>query len=148
MVKLAISATDNKVDSVVCPTFGRCPGFLIVEIEKDKIKNKKFVENPGMKMFRGAGISAAQLVAGEKCSAIITGNIGPNSWSVIQSSGIKIYSAVGLKVKDALEQYSKGKLKEFTQSNVSGGWGGRGTGRGMGQGMGRGAGAGRGGRWQ
>ena len=126
MVKVAISVDDDKLESVVCPTFGRCLGFLIVELEKDEIKEKKFLENPGSKMFRGAGVSASQLVAGEKCSVVITGRIGPNAFGVLKSSGIKIYQAKGLKVKDALDNFSKGKLEEFTQPNVTGG--GRGAG--------------------
>ena len=141
MVKVAISAINEDLDSVVCPTFGRCPGFLMIELDKDEIKNKTFVSNPGVSMFRGAGISAAQLVAGEKCSAVITGNMGPNAFGVMKSSGVKIYQAMGLKVKDALDQYSKGKLREFSQASVPGGRGfgmGRGAGAGMGPGAGRG----------
>jgi predicted Fe-Mo cluster-binding NifX family protein len=142
MVKIAISATEDSLESAVCPTFGRCPGFLIVELENNKIKNKKFVPNPGEGMFRGAGISAAQIVAGEKCSVVITGNVGPNAFGVIRSSGIKVYKAMGVRIKDALEKFAKGKLEEAAEAGMPG----RAGGRGMGMGMGRGAGAGRGAR--
>ncbi len=142
MVKIAISAMSDDLESVVCPTFGRCPGFLIVEFEDGQIKEKSFVKNPGETMFRGAGISASQLVASKGCTVVLTGNLGPNSWGVLSTSNIKSYRAIGLKIKDALDQYAQGKLVELTGANVSGGWGGRGHGAGAGRGLGRGA------RWQ
>lgn len=144
MVKVAISAMNEDMDSVICPTFGRCPGFLVVELEGSNVKSKTFVPNPAAGTFRGAGISSAQLLASQGCSAILTGNVGPNAWGVLGSSGIKIYQAVGLKIKDALDRFSKGGLQEIAQAGAAG----FGGGQGMGAGGGMGRGAGRRARWQ
>jgi hypothetical protein len=104
----------------------------------------------------GAGISAAQMVAGKGVAAIITGNCGPNAHQVLSAAGIEMITGASGKVKDVLESYRAGKLKASTQPNVPDhfgmgggggmgrGMGGGGMGRGMGGGMGRGRGMGKG----
>jgi len=42
-MKIAISTDGNKVS----PHFGRCPQFTIIEIENNKLIDKKVIENPG-----------------------------------------------------------------------------------------------------
>ncbi|MCD6478530.1 MAG: NifB/NifX family molybdenum-iron cluster-binding protein [Candidatus Diapherotrites archaeon] len=143
-MKVAISANSADLNSLVSPVFGRCAGFIIAEVENGEIKSSEFVANPALNMFRGAGIQAAQLVLSKNVQAVISGNLGPNAFAVLQQAGIKIYQAFGLSIKDAVKKLCAGTLPEMTQVFRPGF--GRGFGRGRGFGMrGRGFGYGFGG---
>ena len=143
--KIAVSSTGQDIESDVDMRLGRCPYFLIVDIEDKKLKDVKAIENTAAMQAGGAGITAAQTVANEKVDAVITGNIGPRAFGVFNQLGIKIYPAQG-KIKDVIQQFIDGKLAEITSPTgpmYMGTGGGRpGTGRGMGMGAGRGMGQG------
>jgi len=111
-MKICISATGNNLDAALDPRFGRTMYFLIVD---DKGKLIKVIKNTGVQAMRGAGITAAQIVAKEKVDVVITGNIGPNASTVLGSSGIKIFLGnPAMSVRDILQEYQKGRLQEAT----------------------------------
>ena len=111
-VKICITAAGNNLDAALDPRFGRTMYFLIVD---DRGKLIKAIKNTGVRAMRGAGITAAQIVANTKVNIVITGNIGPNASMVLGSSGIKIFiGSPGMKARDILEGYQKGKLQEAT----------------------------------
>lgn len=128
-MKICICATGPNLDSQVSSIFGRCPYFLIVDSEKTE--DFEAVPNPGIQAGRGAGVGAGQMAASKGVTAVICGNFGPNAFSVLQMSGIKIYSGVlGLSVKQALAKYKEGELKELTPPPSPGRFGfGPGAGR-------------------
>ena len=139
-MKVAVSAFSADLSQQVNPVFGRCPGFIIAEIEEKEIKNISYIANNAMNAPRGAGIAAAQQVASQGVQAVITGNMGPNALMVLQQTN----QAAGLIVEDALKQFIEGTLPEISTAVGPGFAPGGGAGRGMGGGMGRGAGRGRG----
>lgn len=143
-MKVAVSAFEGKMEEKVNPVFGRCPGFVIAEVEGGKVKSSSFVENPAMSAGMGAGVAASQKVVEQGAEAVVTGNTGPNAFMVLQQSGVKVYRAAGQSVGEALKQLGQGKLEEMKGSNVAGHFGmqGAGAGRGAGRGMGAGRGAG------
>jgi len=116
-MKIAISSTGNNLESEVDARFGRCSYFLIVEIEDNKIKDFKAIENTAKAQMGGAGITAGEIVAKQKVDAIITVNLGPRAFSVFEQFGIKIYQGQG-KIKDVVQEFIDGKLKEL--SNATG----------------------------
>lgn len=132
-MKIAVSSNGKDLNAMVDARFGRCPYFIIAEIEGNEIKGFEVIENQSASAFRGAGIQAAQTVANKGVEAVITGNMGPNAFSVLSQTGIKIFFVFGITVKDAIEKYLKGELSEIKQP-------GFGAGRGFGRGMGRGRG--------
>ena len=139
MKKICITSTGSTLGSSIDPRFGRCQYFLIFD-EKGKLV-KKILNEAGQSM-QGAGVSAAQVIADEKVDVIITGNIGPNAYNVLNSSKIKIFSGVfGMSAKQAFEMYKKEKLKEVEPSTELGprpGFGPPSCGGSRGRGMGRG----------
>ncbi len=141
-MKVAISAISEDLKQTVNPVFGRCPGYIIAEIEGKEVKSSSFMPNPAMETAMGAGTAAARAVAEQGAEAVITGNVGPNAFIVLQQTGIKVYKATGLSVQQAIQQLAEGKLKEMAGSSVSGHFG-MGAGRGSGRSQRRGRGAGR-----
>ena len=114
-MKIAISSTGEGLESRVDARFGRCPYFVVVEIKNKKIKNVKTIKNTATVQFGGAGITAAQIVGNEKVDAIITMNLGPRAFDVLQQLDIEIYQGSG-KIKDVIQQLVDGKLKKISTS--------------------------------
>lgn len=127
-MKVAIASSGEKLTAMVDPRFGRCPCFLIVDSKSGKFE---VLENTATAAFRGAGISAAQIIADQKVEAVIAGNFGPNAVNVLQASGIKLFSVgVEVSVQEAVDQLEKGSLEEITAATAPFGRGGGGFGRG------------------
>jgi predicted Fe-Mo cluster-binding NifX family protein len=139
MKRVAVSANGPTLDAEVDPRFGRCAYFIIADPETMEFEA---IDNASAMASGGAGISAAQMVAGKGVAAIITGNCGPNAHQVLSAAGIEMITGASGKVKDVLESYRAGKLKASSQPNVPDhfgmGGGGGGGGGGMGRGMGKG----------
>ena len=114
-MKIAISSTGESLESEIDAKFGRCPYFLIVEIEGKEIKEVKAIENIAAGQRGGAGITSAEIIAKEKVEAVITANLGPRALSVFEQFGIKIYQGQG-KVSDAAQKFIKGELAELKDS--------------------------------
>lgn len=133
-MKIAITATGPEFNSVIDPRFGRCQYFLILDEEG---KLLKAIPNEGIEAMRGAGITAAQIVADEKVDVIITGNVGPRAYMVLEQSGIKIFiGAPNITVKQVFEMYKRNELEEIDTSRGFGfgpGFGGGQEGRRMGR---------------
>ena len=109
-MKIAISSKEKNLNGEVDSMFGRCPYFLIVEIEDKEIRGFEAIKNTSAEQTGGAGISAAQIVAEKNVNAVITGNIGPRALDVLGQFDIKIYNGSG-PVNEALQKFIDGKLE-------------------------------------
>jgi len=114
-MKIAITAAGTTLDAEVDPRFGRCQYFIIADPETMEFEA---VDNSSAMAGGGAGISAAQMIAGKGVEAVLTGNCGPNAHQVLSSAGIQVITGVSGKIKDAVEGYRDGKFKTSSQPNV------------------------------
>ena len=131
-MKIAVSATGPNLDAQIDPRFGRCQYFVVIDVENMEFES---IENSSAMARGGAGIAAAQVIAGKGVEAIITGNCGPNAYQVLSPAGIKVITGVSGMVRDAVQDYKEVKLQASSQPNV-GTHAGMGYGRGMGRGRG------------
>ena len=137
-MKIAVSTTKGGLDDNICPIFGRCSTFTLVETDGREIGKTEVIQNPGAQAGGGAGITAAQAVIDAGVQAVITENCGPNAIGVLSQSGIKVHSASG-NVRKAVEDLIAGEISPVQSPSVPGHFGmGRGSGRGMGRGFGGG----------
>jgi predicted Fe-Mo cluster-binding NifX family protein len=127
-MNIAVSATGPGLDAAVDPRFGRCGYFIIADVETMQCEA---IENSSALASGGAGISAAQMIAGRGVDAVLTGNCGPNAFQVLYAAGIKVVTGVSGTVQDAIQSYKTGLLLPTSQPNVPGHFG---TGRGRGGG--------------
>jgi len=114
-MKIAVPATDGNLDANVDLRFGRCPYYVIFEVEENKIKNHEILENKTGQEMRGVGITASQMIVNKEVEVVITGNIGPNAFNVLSGTGMKIITGVNGNVKEVVEKYLNGELKETNQ---------------------------------
>jgi predicted Fe-Mo cluster-binding NifX family protein len=138
-MKVVVSAMQEGLDAEVSPVFGRCPVYVFVDTETMEFES---APNPAMSAPGGAGIQAAQFAVSKGVGAVLTGNVGPNAFNVLQAAGVTMYPVSGGSVREAVEALKSGRLQPV--SGATSGMGG-GMGRGMGGGMGRGGGRGMGG---
>jgi predicted Fe-Mo cluster-binding NifX family protein len=153
MVKIAIPSNGNGgLKELINPRFGRCPNFTLVTLENNVIKAVETINNNAVDAMGGAGIQAVELIASNGANEAIVNNLGPNAFQAFKSLNIKIYQAPNevMPIKDCINLYIQGELKEIELPNVNAHSGmglmGRGQGMRRGQGMGRGKGMGQGSR--
>jgi len=116
-MKIAISSKGKEFEkSEVSEIFGRCPYFVIVEInnkEGDKRIDKiEVIENISKNQMGGAGISAAKSIVEKNVEVLITGNIGPRASSVLKQFNVRVYKGNGL-IKDVLQKFMDSKLEKI-----------------------------------
>ncbi len=119
-MKICVTATANNLDAQVDPRFGRCPYFVIVDLETMKFEA---VPNIASGAMGGAGIQAAQAVSSRSVKVLITGHIGPNAFQALSAAGIKIVIGAFGTVRDVIERYKKGELEETSTPTVRGHYG-------------------------
>ena len=103
---------DKSIEGNVSDVFARCPYFIIVEIENQKIEKFEVIKNESENQMSGAGISAAQLMPEKNVNAVITGNVGPRAFDVLKQFNIEIYTGSGI-IKEVLQKFINGKLKKI-----------------------------------
>ena len=109
-MKIAFSTTGNDLSAAVKPRFGRSLKFLILDTEDDSFE---VIDNTTHDAPGGAGIKAAETVVKAGAKVVITGDCGPKALNALKQSDVKVYSAKGVNIKDALGQYRAEKLPEI-----------------------------------
>jgi predicted Fe-Mo cluster-binding NifX family protein len=137
-MKIVVTASAADLDALASPVFGRCPSYVFVDPETMAFEA---FENPAISAAGGAGIQAAQFVVERGAQAVVTGNVGPNAFNVLQSANVPIYLFGEGTVRQAAEAYKAGRLAAVGTASAPA-HAGMGAGRGMGMGRGRGMGRG------
>ncbi len=116
--KVCLSAQGDSLDAQVDPRFGRCAWFIIYDFSDNKFEA---IANKNSSSPSGAGIASAQQVADRKVQAVLTGNVGPNAFGVLDAAGIKVITGVqGMSVQQALQKFSGNELKPCSGPSVNG----------------------------
>jgi predicted Fe-Mo cluster-binding NifX family protein len=129
-MKIAVSSEGSSLDAATSPIFGRCPLYLIVDTETLAFEA---VPNPAMNQGGGAGIQAAQFIVSQGAEAVLTGNLGPNAFEVLQAADVPGYLVPDGTIRNAVEAYKAGRLQPMGQASVAA-HGGMGAGVGSGRG--------------
>jgi predicted Fe-Mo cluster-binding NifX family protein len=110
-MKIAISSVGKNLDGNIADVFGRCPYFIIVDIEKGEIKGTEVIKNANGGQQSGAGMAAAKLIAEKGASVVIAKNVGPRASAVLKQFNIEVYSGEGV-INDVLQNFIDKKLKK------------------------------------
>jgi len=132
-MRIVVSAEGDNLDAPASPVFGRCPTCIFVDTESLEFE---VLPNPAVSQGGGAGIQAAQFVVNQGAKAVLSGNLGPNAFDVLQAANVPGYLVAEGTVRQAVAAYKAGQLQPMGRANVAahaGMGGGRGRGRGMGR---------------
>ena len=119
MEKIAVSCEGPSLDEPVDPRFGRAAGFMIVDPETMSFE---YIDNGSSQaMARGAGIQAAENVAGSGAKVVLSGYVGPKAFSTLQAVGIQVYQDLdNMTVREAVERFKTGQVKAAEEPNSPG----------------------------
>ena len=115
-MKIGISSTGKDLNAQVDPRFGRCQYFLVIDPETMDFKT--ISNESAVTSFGGAGIQSAQTIARLGVDVVITGSVGPNAFQTLYAGGIKVFTGAVGTIKEAVERYKNGKLKEAQAPSV------------------------------
>jgi predicted Fe-Mo cluster-binding NifX family protein len=119
-MKIAVTSRGQDLSSEVDTRFGRARYFIIVDTETGEFSALDNEQN--LNAAQGAGVQAAQHVAGQGIEAVITGHCGPRAFQVLTAGGIKVFNGLDGTVAEAVEQFKAGKLTQAEGADVGGHW--------------------------
>ncbi len=86
-MKIAITASEQNINSKLDSRFGRCSYFAIYDTESNDIE---FALNPNKEAAEGAGPASVQLIASKGVKKIISGNFGGKVKNILEDLGIQM----------------------------------------------------------
>ena len=109
-MRIAVSA-DNKngLDSVVSPHFGRCPYFVLVDLDDHDVKEVREVENPYYGHHQPGQVPA--LIDSMGANVMLTGGMGGRAIMFFEQFGIEGVTGAYGTVRQSVERYLGGQLK-------------------------------------
>lgn len=106
-MKIAIPADEKNINTVVCPSFGRAPFYMVYDTAT---KDTSFLVNDAAQSAGGAGIKAAQLLVDSGVEVVITPRYGENAAKVLIDAGVKAYKNIAGSAAENVTAYEKGQL--------------------------------------
>jgi predicted Fe-Mo cluster-binding NifX family protein len=102
--KIAFTSSGTDLNADLDPRFGRTQYFLIYDPETSGIEA---VENPNKDAVQGAGVQTAQLILKKDIRTIVTGQVGPNARSILESGHVHVVEGAEGKVGDILKKLKR-----------------------------------------
>lgn len=109
MIRVAVSADDHRgLEAPVSPHFGRCPYFILVDIEGREVQNVQAVQNPFYGNHQPGQVPA--FIHEQGANIMLTGGMGRRAIAFFQQYGIEAATGASGSVALALKSYLDGKL--------------------------------------
>jgi predicted Fe-Mo cluster-binding NifX family protein len=109
-MRIAVSAdTKNGLDSVVSPHFGRCPHFVLVDLDDHDVTKVREVDNPYYGHHQPGQVPAYINSLG--ANVMLTGGMGGRAIMFFQQFGIEGVTGAYGTVHQSVERYLGGQLK-------------------------------------
>lgn len=99
-MKIAVATQTKDENGQINEIAGRAPYFLVFDGQGNL---SEVVENIHADKMGGAGINAAELLAGKDIDVFIAGNIGPKMAEILETEGVRCKTFSG-SIKEAVDQ--------------------------------------------
>ena len=110
MKRIAFSCEDNGgLESQMSMHFGRCPYYVLVDVEGETIKHVETVANPYFNQHTPGVVP--RFIHSQNANVMIAGGMGPRAIEIFQSLGIEVATGVGGQVENVLNAYLDGKVQ-------------------------------------
>lgn len=108
-MRFAISAEDNNgLESVVSHHFGRCPYFVLVDMEDDEIKEVQVIDNPHYVQHEPGMVPG--FINNHSADVMISGGMGRRAITFFEEYGITAATGASGNVRATLKAYMNGSL--------------------------------------
>ena len=109
-MRIAVSADNNNgLDSVVSPHFGRCPHFVLVDLNDHNVTDVQVVDNPYYGHHQPGQVPA--LINSMGANVMLTGGMGGRAIMFFEQFGIEGVTGAYGTARQSLERYLGGELK-------------------------------------
>jgi len=109
-MRIAISADNNNgLDSIVSPHFGRCPHFVLVDLEGQAVQTVSAVNNPYYDNHSPGQVPA--FISSHGVNVMLTGGMGHRAITFFEQFGIRPVTGAAGSVRQSLERYLGGALQ-------------------------------------
>jgi predicted Fe-Mo cluster-binding NifX family protein len=109
-MRIAVSADNsNGLESVVSPHFGRCPYFVLVDMEGQDVTAVTAVNNPYYGNHRPGQVPG--FIDSHDVNVMLTGGMGHRAIMFFEQFGIQPVTGAGGTVRQSLERYLGGALQ-------------------------------------
>jgi predicted Fe-Mo cluster-binding NifX family protein len=117
-MRIAISADDrNGLDGVVSPHFGRCPYFVLVDVQGQEVRAVSILDNPYFRQHSPGQVPA--FIHDQGARVMLTGGMGGRAIGFFQQYGIEAVTGAAGTVRHALQLYLGGALSGFAPCRES-----------------------------
>jgi predicted Fe-Mo cluster-binding NifX family protein len=117
-MRVAISVDDsNGLDSVVSAHFGRCPYYVLVDLDGQEVEQVNTVANPNYGQHAPGTVPA--FIKNQGADVMLAGGMGRRAVGLFQQYGIQAATGAVGSVRYALEQYLGGVLREAEPCSTS-----------------------------
>ena len=101
---------DKGMESSISGHFGRCPYYIIVDVEGREVKEVKALSNPFYPDHAPPGRLPA-LLNEQGVEVMVTGGMGPRAVEAFRELGIEVFTGACCTVRETLEAYLNGELR-------------------------------------
>jgi predicted Fe-Mo cluster-binding NifX family protein len=109
-MRIAVSAdTKQGLDSVVSPHFGRCPHFILVDLDDHTVREVREVDNPFYGHHQPGQVPG--FINSVGASVMLTGGMGSRAIMFFQRFGIEGVTGAYGTVRQSVESYLGGQLQ-------------------------------------
>lgn len=109
MTKIAMSTLDDTgLDARISPHFGRCPFFIVVEVEGQEVRATKAVANPHYPQHSPGEVPG--FINSLGADVMLSGGMGGRAVAFFQQFGIEPVTGAAGTVRESLERYLGGSL--------------------------------------
>jgi predicted Fe-Mo cluster-binding NifX family protein len=106
---------EDGINDHVGEHFGRVPSYTIVNLETNEVK-----VIPNTSEHMGGQGYPPEIMAKEGVHIMVCRGLGRRAITMFEEMGIEVYIGAFGTVKDAIEDFKKGRLKKAGQSNACG----------------------------
>jgi predicted Fe-Mo cluster-binding NifX family protein len=109
-MRIAISADDrNGLDSVVSPHFGRCPYYILVDVDDQEVQAIHAIDNPYYGQHSPGVVPG--FIHSQGVNVMLTGGMGRRAITFFEQLGIEAVTGASGTVRRTLELYLGGQLR-------------------------------------
>lgn len=109
MRRIALACEDNQgLGGQISQHFGRCPYYLIVDVEGDEIRKTDSVSNPYYN--RHVPGMVPQFINQQGANVMIAGGMGPRAIDMFTSLGIEVVTGAMGNAGNVLQAYLRGEI--------------------------------------
>ena len=109
MKKIALACEDNNgLNGQVSQHFGRCPSYVIVDVEGNEIKKTDIISNPYYENHVPGMVP--KFISEQGVHVMIAGGMGPRAIDMFSNYGIQVVTGAIGNVGNVLKAYLQGEI--------------------------------------